>query len=1758
MSDSTTKQIERVQALYHLSLAIGNSLDLQQMLAESGSAFFDHFAAYSLGIYQRVTGENGRFQLQEQYTKGRIKRNAAYRSALKQANGLVEQGADALSFVNQREDTHQYGFDLPDYGIMLMLKKGEPLSVGEIDEKRPLFRKLAIAAHDITAQQQTELELRERKERLADLLEYSRGAIGLLNTETGLFESPNKAAQLLYGLSYDELITVGPADLSPEFQPDGRPSVESATEKIAAAMTGVQPPFEWMHINAAGEELPCEITLVGGLSGKRAHLVRFSVNDITERKYAQSQLELQNQALESAAEAVVITKTDGTIEWVNSAFTALTGYTFEEAVGGDPSVLKSGKHGPEFYKDLWDTVLDGRVWQKELTNRRKDGHFYVEEMTITPVRANGKEISHFIAIKRDITERKQAHEALQSSKNRYHTLFDAAADAIELVDAQGILVDCNDVYLQSLGYERDEAVGQHVTRFFTADGANLFKKMYPKLKKKGYVEAETDLVKKDGSTIRVWRKARATYDDDGEMTGIVVYNRDITERQRIEAEIEAHAADLEAVADISTAISAILDTKALLQLVSETTREYFGFYHAHIFLMNQKMDTLILVAGTGNAGRQLIADQHQILLNHPHSIVAEAARIKNGVIVNDVQSKPYYVTNSHLPNTRSEMAIPILSGGQVLGVLDVQSDQIDYFSREVLNIQTTLASQVAVALQNANQYSETQEALAATESLLRITRTASGTLDLNVMLDDVLEQVLAVTGFDAGLFTTVNVETGSLALQAYRIPEEWVVDIRAGGLDDSLCDLVYRGNAPIILADMAKDSPVDAQGMLADGYQSYQGVPLVAHGNVLGTLCLFGKSVLSENQADVAWLAAVGNQIGFAIQNARLFEQSEAAVADLDILTRRLTREGWDSYLQTQAETLTFSYDSGVVVEDAAAETAVSTAITTPITPYEQPLLVYGEKIGNLSLFSNDDDSEWDDETAEIITAVVAQLTARIENLRLTDETQRALSSTEAQAKRLTAINQAAQAISQESDMFKMLEVAYHQLQQIMPINSFFIGLHDKEANTITMPAIFENEYVERNVVSTLLTTSNSYSVIHSGQPALHLLSAAEVAMPGVSSLGDTSKQLTASQLYVPLQAGASALGILSAQAYALNAYTESDVELVYGVANYVAVALENIRLFSETEDRAEQLATINRVAQTISEQLDLEQMLEAVYIELANVLPRDTLFVSLYDKEANTIEYPMIFERDHRSSLPAQPLLAASNTRKVIDTGKPVLRHLTQEESQIVYEKSVLDGSILGDRSQDITKSQMYVPMQSGQNILGILSLQSYEFNAYTQADVELVMGIAQYLTIAIENIRLFTDTQMRAAQLEKLAEIESALSQAKSESELIQALALFADEEQAITLHYVEDSDDETPVYAYTVAHWENGENHPEDKYMMKPFPVAQHAGTVIGLRHPDVVTFIADIEQDERMNAEAIAEAKRIGYGAVAIVPMRSAGRWQGFISLKWPQTHQFTSDELFLWEQLREPVGAVVAGRRAFMAQQGTLREAEALYEAGEKLNAASVYNDVLDVMRDYTLAGKGAQNISLNYFSKSWIGDDMPEEVYVLARRTANVTEAKFQYTASNYRLHDFPSARQLLQRNVPVLVEDVATDPRFDNKSRDLYLNVFGAVSTIFVPLVTGGQWFGYISAIYQQATEFPEAEVRRLMVLAGQAAVSIQSIHLLDETAQRAQREQTLRQITERVRSSANVETVLQTAVQELSQALGRRAFIQLTPKGIGEAKHE
>ncbi|MFO0694736.1 MAG: diguanylate cyclase [Polyangiales bacterium] len=194
-----------------------------------------------------------------------------------------------------------------------------------------------------------------------------------------------------------------------------------------------------------GTEFPVEISLSPVVHEGRECVLTI-VRDVTLHRTIEQAARLARVAVEAAANGIAITDPQGSFVWVNPAFTELTGYTLDEVVGRSPRILKSGHHDETFYRTLWTRVLAGEVWRGETVNRRKDGSIYVEEQTIAPVRDEDGKVTHFVAIKQDVTARRQAEDAARR-RIRELELFDTlarlgteATSAAELLEQAAPLV----------------------------------------------------------------------------------------------------------------------------------------------------------------------------------------------------------------------------------------------------------------------------------------------------------------------------------------------------------------------------------------------------------------------------------------------------------------------------------------------------------------------------------------------------------------------------------------------------------------------------------------------------------------------------------------------------------------------------------------------------------------------------------------------------------------------------------------------------------------------------------------------------------------------------------------------------------------------------------------------------------------------------------------------------------------------------------------------------------------------------------------------------------------------------------------------------------------------------------------------------------------------------------------------------------------------------------------------------------------------
>jgi diguanylate cyclase (GGDEF)-like protein/PAS domain S-box-containing protein len=265
--------------------------------------------------------------------------------------------------------------------------------------------------------------------------------------------------------------------------------------------------------------------------------------DLSLRMRTEEQLKLQSAALEAAANAIVITDYEGTILWVNRAFTTMTGYSEEEVLGKNPRVLKSGRQSEDYYANLWSTISSGEVWRGEIVNRRKDGTTYTEEMTITPVTryVGNPSNRYFIAIKQDISERKQIEQARRNAEEKYRAIFEDAVIGIFQSTPDGRPLSINYAFAEMHGYDSPEqflAEVSNIAKQIVVD-PGLMEESRRVLAEKGVVRgAEMEIYRRDRTKGWVLANVRAVRDADGNTMLHEGTVEDITERKVAKEQVQ--------------------------------------------------------------------------------------------------------------------------------------------------------------------------------------------------------------------------------------------------------------------------------------------------------------------------------------------------------------------------------------------------------------------------------------------------------------------------------------------------------------------------------------------------------------------------------------------------------------------------------------------------------------------------------------------------------------------------------------------------------------------------------------------------------------------------------------------------------------------------------------------------------------------------------------------------------------------------------------------------------------------------------------------------------------------------------------------------------------------------------------------------------------------------------------------------------------------------------------------------------------------
>jgi two-component system, cell cycle sensor histidine kinase and response regulator CckA len=398
------------------------------------------------------------------------------------------------------------------------------------------------------------------RSRFRELVEHSADIAVLLGAD-GTIHYASPAITRVAGYRVDEVVGCRIFDIA--HPKDADACREHLTDLVRHPDAACRLEFWLRHKNGAW--LAIEAVAVNRLADPALRGMVANLRDITDRKLVAHDLCLDGQpaqedlrwlilATEQSPASVIVTDLNGVIAYVNPGFTAMTGYAPAEVIGKTPRVLKSGLNTSTAYRDLWTTIRGGRVWRGELCNRRKDGQLYWHSASIAPLKDAHGEVTHFLAVQQDITERVQAEAALRDRESRLRCLIESDIIGTGFWDASGAVTQANDEYLRITGYTQDDvAAGRVNFRTMTPpEYAAADTLVLEQLAAGGTVPPwEKELIRKDGRRVPVLVGVGPLkqHQDQG-----VVFLLDLTERRALEQQFR-QAQKMEAVGRLAGGVA---------------------------------------------------------------------------------------------------------------------------------------------------------------------------------------------------------------------------------------------------------------------------------------------------------------------------------------------------------------------------------------------------------------------------------------------------------------------------------------------------------------------------------------------------------------------------------------------------------------------------------------------------------------------------------------------------------------------------------------------------------------------------------------------------------------------------------------------------------------------------------------------------------------------------------------------------------------------------------------------------------------------------------------------------------------------------------------------------------------------------------------------------------------------------------------------------------------------------------------------------
>lgn len=776
----------------------------------------------------------------------------------------------------------------------------------------------------------------------------------------------NTAAAGLFGRSRQELLGQTLPNLLPPCRPDGSKARDGWPEKVEAALSGQSRQFEERFRRPDGSTLFARVSLNPVRFAGDTYL-QVSLFDITGYKQSETRFRQLYQAVEQSANTVVVTDTRGYIEYVNPKFTKTTGYSREEAIGQHTRILKSGETSSEAYRQLWETITAGKEWQGEFHNRRKNGELYWEHASISPIKDENGVITHFLAVKEDITARKQIEAALRESEERYSAVVNQAHDGIIIIQ-DNLCVYANESLATMLGYTPAEMENMPFKEFVAPESLPL---IAARIKAR---LAGEDVPSRYEAKLR--RKNGEIF--DAELSaGIIQYRgkpadvgiiRNVTERKQAEAEIQKYQEQLE----------------ELVQARTAELEERLNELHALQQLMSREGWQEFQSARSREAAGYLFA----------------------GKTLSPLEAGP------QPPDGLSQAVTqPLAVSGEPVGTLGVYTEPDHPLSASEQAFLEEVAAQTAESLERARLLEQLQTSLVETEAqaqrlalLSEMSHELAQTDAIEKAFGIAVTRLVEIVDSTRASIAIAQPDTGRFEVYTVSGPEGVIPVGSAMPIEGTAIGRAIQENRVVIVPDTGNSDYLDVRHLAAQGIRTSMVAPLVAGGQVLGTLNVGragGPDTPPFTARDERLMLQVASLLASTIESRRLFEQTQAALAEVEATQQRYTLQSWETYRARKPATVyeQTREDIPPLGDELPPEVRLAVAQKQPVAVSSSadngasgaslvvPLTVRNAIIGVLGL-QDTDERDWLPEEVALVSAIGQQVAQAAEQLRLLDETQ--------------------------------------------------------------------------------------------------------------------------------------------------------------------------------------------------------------------------------------------------------------------------------------------------------------------------------------------------------------------------------------------------------------------------------------------------------------------------------------------------------------------------------------------------------------------------------------------------------------------------------------------------------------------------------------------------------------------------------------------------------------------------------------------------